>query len=230
MGLYKLQRKIKIKWSSNFAYAIGLISSDGWLMSDERHIGFGSKEIELIEKFKEALSLTNKIIESAFHKKINKTYFIIRFGDKLFYKFLNKIGLTHAKSKTIKSVKIPKKYFPDLIRGLFDGDGTFYSYWDKRWTKSFGFKLSFASASLDFIEWLKEQLTELYGVKGYIHKGKGVFSLEYVKGDSKSLFRIMYHRQNMLYLKRKYDKMRMTIEQDEIFGLAYLQKHQTMPG
>lgn len=226
MAKYKLQRKIKIEWSSNFAYAIGLIASDGWLHSNGRHIGLGSKEIELVENLKQAFSLTNRITQSEFHKKINKQFFVIIFGDKIFYKFLNKIGITKAKSKTIQSVNIPKKYFADFIRGLFDGDGTFYSYWDKRWPRSFGFKLSFASASLNFIYWLKEKLTTLYKVKGYIHKGDGVFNLEYVKGDSKRLFYAMYSKQDILYLKRKYDKFKTAINQDEVVGLSYLQKHQ----
>jgi len=230
MGLYKLQRKIKIEWSSNFAYAIGLITSDGYLASNERHIGFVSKEIELIENFKLALLLKNKVTSCASIKPPYRKWFVVKFGDKVFYKFLNKIGLTKTKSKTIQSVKVPNRFFHDFIRGLFDGDGSFYSYWDKRWSRSFGFKLSFASASLEFIEWLKKQLTELYGVKGYIHKGAGVFNLEYVKGDSKKLFYIMYGKKNILYLKRKYEKIKTAINQDEVYGLPYLQKHQSVPG
>ena len=35
--------KIKIKWSSKFAYAMGLLATDGNLSKDERHIDFTSK-------------------------------------------------------------------------------------------------------------------------------------------------------------------------------------------
>ena len=226
MALYKLQRKVKIRWSPNFAYAIGLISSDGWLDQNERHIGFASKDIELVENFKKAFLLTNKITKSVGSGTSNRKYFVIKFGDKVFYKFLNKIGLTKAKSKTIKSVIIPDKFFADFTRGLFDGDGSFYSYWDKRWPKSFGYKLSFASASLNFIEWLKNRLTQLYGVKGYIHKGDGVFNLEYVKGDSRRLFENMYYNKDILYLTRKYKKIKSALKKDNIFGVNYLQVHQ----
>ena len=67
-------------------------------------------------------------------------------------------------------------------------------------------------------------LTEYYGVKGYAHKGAGVWNLEYVKGDTKKLFSIMYYPREILYLKRKYRKIRNAIEKDASRGLSYLQK------
>lgn len=230
MAQYELQRKVKIKWSPHFAYAIGLIASDGYLDSNERHIGFVSKEIELIKNFKSALSINNKPTVCKSIKPPFRKWFVIKVGDKAFYQFLSNIGLSKTKSKTIKCVKVPNKYFDDFVRGLFDGDGSFYSYWDKRWPKSFGFKLSFASASTEFIFWLKERLTKLYGVKGYIHKGDGVLNLEYVKGDSKKLFYKMYQKDHILYLQRKFDKIKKAITRDEVLGIMSLQKHQHQPG
>ena len=220
----KILNKVSLKWSSNLAYAIGLITSDGCLNKDGRHIWFSSRENELVKKFKQALSLNNRIGRYARGGETEKRYYCLTFGDVNFYKFLNNIGLTSAKSKTIKSVAIPKNYFPDFLRGLFDGDGTFYTFQDKRWPNSFSFKLSVASASLDFLIWLKKFLTEYYNVKGYLHKGDGVWNLEYVKGDTKKLFYVMYRDQNTLHLSRKYDKLKSTIVQDDQRGFAYLQK------
>ena len=167
---FKPQHKVRIGWSSDFAYAIGLLTSDGNLSKDKRHIKFGSKDVELMEKFKQALSLKNAITKNARGGETEKRYLSISFGDVVFYKFLNKIGLTAAKSKTIQSVKVPDKFFRDFFRGVFDGDGTFYTFWDKRWPNSFVFKTSIASASIVFIHWLKGRLTKLYKVKGFIHK------------------------------------------------------------
>ncbi len=220
----KILNKVNLKWSSNLAYAIGLITSDGCLNKDGRHIWFSSRENELVKKFRQALSLSNRIGRYARGGETEKRYYCLTFGDINFYKFLNNIGLTAAKSKTIKSVAVPKNYFPDFLRGLFDGDGTFYTFQDKRWPNSFSFKLSVASASLDFLSWLKKFLTKYYNVKGYLHKGDGVWNLEYVKGDTKKLFYVMYRDQNTLHLSRKYDKLRGTIVQDDQRGFAYLQK------
>lgn len=47
----KQKGKVKIEWSADFAYAIGLLASDGCLYNDERHINFTSKDIEQINNF-----------------------------------------------------------------------------------------------------------------------------------------------------------------------------------
>jgi len=54
-------RKVKIKWSPDFAYAIGLLTTDGSLSSDGRHMNLTSKDRGLIEIFKTCLGLKNKI-------------------------------------------------------------------------------------------------------------------------------------------------------------------------
>ena len=222
--MYEPQHKIKIRWSPNFAYAIGLITSDGYLHKDGKHIRFASKDLEQVINFKRCLNLSNKIGKNVRGGEIEKNYFYTGFGDKIFYKYLNSLGLMSAKSKIIKAVKVPDKRFPDFLRGLFDGDGTFYTFWDKRWPKSFAFKMSFASASTNFIIWLKNKLTELYSVKGYIHKGAGVFNLEYTKGDSKKLYNAMYYDPKVLCLSRKYNKIKNALDKDKKLGLVFLQK------
>jgi intein/homing endonuclease len=209
------QRKIKIKWTPNFAYAIGLITSDGNLSKEKGRISIKSADKELINNFKFALGLRNKNTKSARGGEKTKKYFNVYFRDINFYRFLNEIGLTPAKSKTIKQVMVPEKIFADFLRGLFDGDGTFYSFWDKRWSNSFVFQVSFASASFEFLNWLKNKLTELYGVRGFIRRGAGVFNLRYVKGDSRKLYFIMYREGDSLFLSRKYFKIRNVLEKDD---------------
>lgn len=208
------KHNIKIEWSSDFAYAIGLITSDGWLCKGIPQIGFTSKDLEMMENFRKALGLKNVIGKHARGGETEKRYYAISFKSRKYYDFLLTIGLSPAKSKIIKAVDVPEEFFPDFLRGLFDGDGTFYSFMDVRWPNSFVFKTSFASASPDFIFWLKEKLTKLYGVTGYIHKGAGVFNLEYTKRDTKKLFKVMYGGHNILFLKRKYDKIKAAFEYD----------------
>ena len=57
----KPKGKVKIEWSPNFAYAIGLLATDGCLYNDGRHISFVSKDLELVEMFKKILGLEVKI-------------------------------------------------------------------------------------------------------------------------------------------------------------------------
>ena len=206
--------KVSICWSSNFAYAIGLLTSDGYLSNDGRHMGLKSIDKELIIKFKSALLLKNRIGKGVRGGESIKKYFYVGFGDIVFYRFLNTIGLTSAKSKTIRAVKVPGRFFADFLRGVFDGDGTFYTFWDTRWPNSFGYQISFASASSDFIEWLKSMLTKYYHVKGFIRPGDGVHNLRYVKRDTRKLYSVMYHKKDLLYLKRKYIKIKTALDKD----------------
>jgi len=219
--VFENQGKVKIAWGSSFAYAIGLLASDGCLNSDGRHIIFASKDKELVEKFKGALGIQNR---TTLCIRENRQWFIVTFGDKLFYKFLLSIGVTPAKSKTIERVSIPGEYFPDFLRGYFDGDGTFYTFRDRRWPNSYGFHVAFASASRDFIVWLQKILSQRYGVKGMLKRGKGTINLTYVKGDTRKLVAVMYHKKHVLCLSRKYNKISEAFEKDKKIGRLELQK------
>ena len=139
--------KIKIHWSPKFAYAVGLITTDGSLSKNGRHINFTSKDKQLVNLFTQALNIKNKIGMKGNGSSKEKKYFVVQFGDVNFYRFLQSIGLTPKKSRTMGAINIPDEYFFDFLRGHFDGDGTFYSYWDPRWRSSFMFytyKISFS--------------------------------------------------------------------------------------
>ncbi len=153
----KPQNKIKIKWSPEFAYAIGLLAADGSLSKDKRHIDFTSKDLDLIMTFKKCLCINHKI--GIKNQGAYNQIFRIQFGSVQLYAFLETIGLTKAKSKTIQRVDVPVEFFFDFFRGLYDGDGSSYSYWDKRWKSSFMFYISVASASPNFLIWLTKGTT-----------------------------------------------------------------------
>lgn len=195
---------MRIRWTHDFAYAIGLLTTDGSLSIDGRHINFTSKDRELVELFGRCLRLTNRIGRKSRAKEKSKKYFQIQFGDVLFYKFLLGIGLTPRKSKTLSSVDIPEQYFFDFLRGHFDGDGTFYSYWDKRWKSSFMFYTVFISASLAHILWLRKEIERLLGIRGHItHDGRRItHHLKYAKKDSLAILPRLY-RDKKICLQRK---------------------------
>lgn len=201
----KPQGKVKIKWSSNFAYAIGLIATDGCLSGDGRHIEFTSKDQGQVENFKKCLKAKQRITKKARGGEVEKRYYRIQIGDVLFWQFLESIGLTPAKSKTMGKINVPSEYFFDFLRGLHDGDGTFYSYFDPRWKSSFMFYLEFISASPKHISWLREELKERLGVWGHVTKDgrKLTGQLKYAKKESLVIIKSMYKRINGVYLVRK---------------------------
>lgn len=207
----KPKGKVKLVWSPKFAYAIGLLTADGCLLNDGRHIDFTSKDIEQVETFKKCLRL--KVKTGIKHSGIGNPYTRVQFGDVLFYKFLTEIGLSPAKSKIISAVYVPEIYFADFLRGYFDGDGTSYSFYDSIFPKSFRFYVSFMSASPTFINWLRAQIQKHVGLKGYIsrYSHSDYLQLKYSKYEAIVLTEFMYKNKNMYYLKRKYLKIQASL-------------------
>lgn len=201
----KPKGKINIEWSENFSYGIGLLVSDGNLSPNGRHICFTSRDLDQINNFLEAFKISNIKIGKIINKRSKKTAFRVQFGDVNFYKFLVSIGVGPAKSKTIGEVKIPRKYIFDFLRGSFDGDGTFYSYFDPRWNSSFMFYTEFVSASETHIEWLKATIQSELGINGHVtnRTSGSVIQLKYAKKESLKLISKMYTKSTKLFLKRK---------------------------
>jgi hypothetical protein len=216
----KPKGQVEIKWSRNFAYAIGLIVADGCLSSDGRHLNFTSKDKDLIELFKKCLNLKSKISSKVSGSGSNAFY--TQFGDVLFYTFLQSIGLSPAKSKTIAEVKIPDEYFVDFFRGYFDGDGSSCSYFDPTFTKSFRLYISFTSASPAYIDWFRSETLRLIGVKGYLsfNKNNAYVQLKYAKKEAVLIAQTMYYDKGIPHLKRKYVRLKKALLQVKKAGVA----------
>lgn len=205
----KPRGEVSCNWSPNLAYAIGLIATDGNLSSNGRSVVFVSKDLQLVKTIQSCLGIDKKIAVKKGGFTSIKKYYFVQIGDVLFFRFLLSIGLSPAKSKTMGPLKIPDTYFFDFLRGSFDGDGSFYSYWDKRWASSFLFYLSFTSASIMHIDWLRKKIESLIGPKG--HAGKIAYSkayqLKYAKQGAREILTKLYYSDNLPRLERKYKKV-----------------------
>lgn len=200
-------RRKGIVWTADFAYAVGLIASDGNLSSDGRHFVFVSKELEQIQNIKKCLGITANASHKASGAKGNPNlYYRLQWGDVILYGFLLGIGLTPNKSLTIGELAIPDKFFFDFFRGHLDGDGCFYSYFDPRWKSSFMFYLTIASGSKKHIDWLRATVARLVGVTGHITSNKKhahIFQLKYAKAEAVVLLQELYKRPKGTCLSRK---------------------------
>jgi len=217
----KPKGKVKIKWSSNFAYAIGLIATDGCLYRDGRHINLTSKDIEQINNFQKSLGINFNIgRKSNGYNKVRK-YYVVQIGDVKFYEFLISIGITPAKSKTLGQVTVPKEYFFDFLRGVLDGDGYVHSYFDPRWKSSFLWYLGFCSASLEFLSWIRSELRIRLRIEGHITMSKrsSCMQLKYAKTEAAILVKYLYCNKKSLYLSRKRLKIKKILAiVDELRG------------
>jgi hypothetical protein len=192
------------EWSPEFAYAIGLIATDGCIYG-RRYINLTSKDEEQIANFLKCLDIQNKVSKKGSGREKEKKYFLVQFGDIKFVKFLDSIGITPHKSKTMGALSIPDRFFFDFLRGCFDGDGTFYSYWDPRWASSYMFYTVFLSASERHIVWIRETLVRLVGIKGHFTKtGKSpMYEIKYAKAESLQLLPKLYYNRDVVCLSRK---------------------------
>ena len=229
MGLRgpKPKGKVDRKWSANLAYIIGLIVTDGCLYNDGRHINFVSTDLQLVQLFKKLLKLENKIglKKSKDTRLKRKVGHVIQFGDVMFFSFLCTLGLMPNKTKIMEEILIPDKYYRDFLRGHFDGDGTSYSYFDKRWKSSFMFYIAFVSASKKHIYWLQRKNKEFFGVEGYITKikDKEFYQLRYAKKEGLVIIKKIYYTPTVPCLIRKRKKLLDAIKKNaQVMKLVYM--------
>lgn len=190
-------------WTANLAYAVGLLASDGCLSPPGHLIDLTSDDREQLENFILCLGVPLNITQKPGGN--GKRYGRVQFKNVLFYEFLLSVGLTPRKSKTIGPLGIPREFFWDFLRGLYDGDGSSYSYWDRRWKSSYMFYTIFASASKNFVDWLREEIYARAKCTGHTTQdGKRViYQLKFAKKDSLTVLRSMYHSPQVISLSRK---------------------------
>ncbi len=189
----KPKGKVKIEWSPDFAYAIGLLVTDGCVYKDGRHLDFTSKDLEQVSNFMQCFGLDIKISKKTNGRGVEA--YRLQWSDVPFIRFLNSIGIYSAKSLTIKEIGVPEVYFFDFLRGCFDGDGSSYSYWDSRWKSSYMFYIEFISASPHLIHWIKQTLLRVSGIKGHVtraYKRNICYQLKYSKHEAVKLYKRMY--------------------------------------
>ncbi|MFA6270186.1 MAG: hypothetical protein WC657_03190 [Candidatus Paceibacterota bacterium] len=200
----KPKKIINTKWSANLAYAVGLIATDGCLSGDGLLVDLTSNDREQLNNYCECLEVNFKICDKS--SGGGRRSLRVQFKNRFFYDYLLSIGLTPAKSKTIKKIAVPDKYFFDFLRGCFDGDGCFYSYWDPRWKSSFMFYTEFCSASPIFIKWLQQKINILASINGHVTtagKTHSMQQLKYAKQESIILLKKMYYSPKNIFLSRK---------------------------
>lgn len=203
----------EFEWSSNLAYAVGLMVTDGSLSKDARHLDLTSNDIEQLKNFNKCLNTNIKITWKTGGYD-GKKFPRLQFSHVKLYRWLIEIGLMPNKTKIIAEIKVPDKYFFDFLRGHFDGDGSTYSYWDPRWKSSFMIYLQFLSASTKHIDWLKGEILKLTGCEGKIRQVKGCYKLTFAKVASKIIIEKMYQDKNCIHLSRKKEKIDKALKEE----------------
>jgi len=193
-----------ISWTNNLAYAVGLITTDGNLSKDGRHLDFVSNDINLIKTFKLCLGLNNQISRKRSGYTGLLSGFHVQFGNVILHRWLCSIGLMPNKSKLLKEINIPDEFLFHFLRGHLDGDGSIRKYYDPVYPKSLRLYVSFMSASLPHLLWIKEKIAKLLSINGFIRKEPKVYELTYSKKNSIKLLSYLYPSENIPKLERKF--------------------------
>lgn len=206
-------------WTPELAYAIGLLTTDGNLSKDGRHITLRSSDLQLLETFRRCLNLTRSgpIVLTKRTGWAKKPSFRVQFSNVQFYRWLTKIGLHPAKTYTLGELRVPDAYFPNFLRGHLDGDGsitvsrdTYNTFKHPKYVYT-RLYVSFLSASKQHVDWIQSKISVLLGIQGhrshYSRKGNGrhatMWKLRCAKKDSLKLLARLYHRQDIPCLERK---------------------------
>ncbi len=204
----------RLSWSASTAYAVGLIATDGCLLSDRRHIAFTSRDEQLVRTFLACLGRSQRYRTQ--RTRIGALVYQSDFSDVLLYDWLTSIGLSPRKSLTLGAIDVPDGFLFDLTRGLLDGDGTIANFthaptrakypeyrYERLWTL-------FTSASTTHLEWLRGRLSTSLGIDGYLRMSKprpgrhDFFTLKYGNRDSNTLLQHLYADPSAPKLERKF--------------------------
>ena len=109
--------------TSNKAYILGLMITDGWLIKDRDAVGFSSTDRVLTEFLCTELKIDfSHIVKTNQHKDNHQTGYQIQVYDKMIKSDLIRLGFTCPKSFHEFLPYIDSQLSPDLIRGIIDGD------------------------------------------------------------------------------------------------------------
>ena len=207
----KLKRKYKVnheyfsKQNSNMAYLLGFLMADGNVSKKENRIQICLSEIDadFLELFYQEIGGS----PIAYYTQNNGKQKICRWQcissqikkDLILYNVIpNKTGFAKIPDK------LDKQFYPDFIRGYFDGDGCI---WVEKATKTVGFSLT--SHNKEILEQVIDYFEEnnIPRVKIKIDNRCNInYSFKYRKRASESIYNLLYYDNKCLRMKRKYDK------------------------
>ena len=194
--------------SSEKAYFLGLMYTDGYIST---HTKFG---IDLIDE--DCIAWLAKVTNHKYNKypgaggtlpngksAKRKNRFRIIWSSKNNVAQLAKWGITPNKTSALKGGdlnKISSVYYPDLIRGIIDGDGCIYRHSNGR---SIAFYIM--SASESFASWCKELLEKIGMTNININKQNNLYKVESTtSANIRILHDIIYDKEYGMNRKRQH--------------------------
>lgn len=192
------------------SYVFGFVVADGCVVKrrgrmDSYIFNITSKDREHLFRIRKALKSDYPISEK--NNSQGKVYYQIQITNIKVCKDLMKLGILPRKTHNLGRLEIPNKYFPDFVRGFFDGDGTVYIY---KVNGVWQIKAEFVSSSSSFIEGFNQQLCAYLDIpQKSVHKFKPKdrmtqYNICFYVDDCRKLEKLIYKNSSCLCLERKY--------------------------
>lgn len=208
----RVNRRIQSNYFSNIdspikAYWLGFLFTDGSVdhygKTGRIRLQLQEADKEILEKFKEDLSLDCKII---YDRRANSTCCSVEFTDEQIYNDLQKYSIIPNKTYNIDRIpynKIPEEYLNAYALGLFDGDGGLSYSKDFSSDVTFGYTAYHESEVADFQDLInklinKEQKNKNFFTSAWHTQWRGRLQVL-------SILDVLYSNCPR-FLKRKHDK------------------------
>lgn len=191
--------------TSNKAYFLGFLIADGNVYKNKKEnssatiqMCLQAKDLHILETLKNEWENDNKI---CYYEP--KDEYILSIRSTKMAKDLEKYGVVKRKTFLTRMLpEIPVEFYPDLIRGIFDGDGTVYIL-----TKDEKLRFGFYGTYELVFDILKLLVCEI-GLPDNKITDKGTVSFITFgrKQDIINFYNYIYYDQNVVCLKRKKNK------------------------
>ena len=199
------------------SYVLGFIVADGCIGvkrirkkdgTKQYYFNITSKDKFHLENIQKAMAVHQKIYSKTSGYTSKKDYYFIQIGHQEICKDLINLGILPRKTHNLNQIKITKQYFPDFVRGFFDGDGTVYIY---KVNNTPQIKVGFIGVSSPFITGFNQQLCASLNIpQKAIHqtvdkRGNKMaqYNICFYVDDCERLANFMYGNNPSLYLPRK---------------------------
>lgn len=189
------------------AYFLGLIYSDGCVYKGRLSISLIDTDAYILEKFLYFLESEGRLYDVPIRRDNTQAQKMLAISNNKIKEDLEYLGVTEKKSLTLKFPsynQVPIKFMRHFIRGVFDGDGSVFSYErniNKNKYVEYGVSII---SSVKFIEELRVFIG--YGNVYNVNNNKNSFISFKDRKEIISFYNYIY-KDSKVYLNRKYKKM-----------------------
>lgn len=186
--------------SADKAYWIGWLVTDGTISNNDHSISISLQDRDsyILEQFQKDLGLDNKV------KIFNKIYKRFYFCCKNITNDLQQYGIVQNKTFTVTLPDIKEEYYPALLRGCIDGDGSILLSNTRGKDEA---ELQF-TGNYNTVKRFNEIVSKLTGLKEKnIVKNNSIFRVRWCsKQEIVTICDLLYQNSDGHRLERKYEK------------------------